>query len=177
MSPLPPQPDSRFTVETRSADETRRLAVTLTPLLLPGDALSLSGGLGSGKTTFVQGIAAGLGVPERVTSPSFVLMKEYSGRYPLLHLDVFRLKTAQEVLDLGYEEFMDPSHVVVVEWGDMIEPLLPREHLMVAFEMTGESTRHVSFTPLGERWVSSIETISILCSELFSPDRETSGER
>lgn len=150
------------------------MAVALTPLLLPGDVIALAGDLGTGKTTFVQGLGAGLGVPERVTSPTFVLMREYlGGRYPLMHLDVYRLERMQEVIDLGYDEFLDPSHIVVVEWGDMVEPLLPKDHLMVELAFgDGDLVRRVTLSPRGLHWESRMETIRILATELFSVGRE-----
>jgi tRNA threonylcarbamoyladenosine biosynthesis protein TsaE len=161
-------------VETRAAEETRRLARTISPLLIPGDVLVLAGDLGAGKTTFVQGLAAGLGVPERIVSPTFILMKEYlGGRYPLMHLDVYRLGRIQEVIDLGYDDFLDPSAVVVVEWGDMVEPLLPRDHLLVELKLGDEALdRTVRFTPKGPGWESRMQTMRILANELFSPGRE-----
>lgn len=161
-------------VEARSPEETRRLALTITPLLLPGDVIALAGDLGVGKTTFVQGLAAGLGIMEKVTSPTFVLMKEYvGGRYPLMHIDVYRLGRMQEVIDLGYEEFLDPSHVVVVEWGDMVTPLLPKEHLLVELAYGGgDLDRTISVTPRGPQWEPRMETMRILASELFSATRD-----
>lgn len=173
MSSLPHHPRS-VTIETRSAEETRRLALALTPILLPGDVLALSGDLGAGKTTFVQGLAAGLKVPEHVTSPTFVLMKEYAGgKYPLMHIDIYRLDMVQEVIDLGWDEFLDPGHVVAIEWGDAVEPLLPREHLIVKLTYADEdSVRHVTLVPRGPNWRSRIETVRILMSDIFSPSRD-----
>ena len=156
-------------VETRSAEQTRRLARAVSPLLVPGDVLVLSGDLGAGKTTFVQGLAAGLAVPERIVSPTFILMKEYlGGRYPLMHLDVYRLGRIQEVIDLGYDDFLEPSAIVVVEWGDMVEPLLPKDHLLVEL-LHGEELheRTVTFTPTGPGWESRMQTMAMLASELF----------
>ena len=141
----------------------------MSPLLVPGDVLVLSGDLGAGKTTFVQGLAAGLGVPERIVSPTFILMKEYlGGRYPLMHLDVYRLGRIQEVIDLGYDDFLEPSAIVVVEWGDMVEPLLPKDHLLVEL-LHGEELheRTVTFTPTGPGWESRMQTMAMLASELF----------
>lgn len=174
MATAPGSRPSVLTFETHAPEETRRLAVTLTPLLLPGDVIALAGDLGAGKTTFVQGLAAGLGVPEHVTSPTFVLMKEYlGGRYPLMHLDVYRLRRAQEVIDLGYEEFLDPSHIVVVEWGDMVEPLLPKGHLLIEIAYGDpDLVRHVTVKPRGRDWESRLETMKILAAELFSVSRE-----
>ena len=174
MSTFPNTPPSAVTLETLSADETRRAALALTPILLPGDVLALSGDLGVGKTTFVQGLAAGLMIPERITSPTFILMREYfGGRYPLMHLDIYRLATMQEVIDLGYEEFLDPGHIVAVEWGDAIEPLLPREHLLVAISYGDtDVARRITLSPRGPSWRGRMDTVSILTSELFSPSRE-----
>jgi len=116
-------------MQSRSPEETRRLAVALSPVLRPGDVISLGGDLGAGKTTFVQGLAAGLGIPDRVTSPSFVLMKEYlAGRYPLIHMDVYRLERMQEVVDLGYDAFPTKADVdttiadVVAKYGATSPP-------------------------------------------------------
>src|SRR5260370_38778007 len=117
-------------MESRPPEEPRRLAVALSPLLRPGDVLSLGGDLGAGKPTFVQGLAVGLGIVERVTSPSFVLLKEYlGGRYPLIHMDVYRLGRVQGVRDLGYGEFLRPSRIRVGESGDTVRRLLSSHHV------------------------------------------------
>lgn len=175
--PLPNPAGEPFIVETRSAEETRRLAVALSPILVPGDMIVLSGDLGAGKTTFVQGIAVGLGIVEQVTSPTFILMKEYlGGRYPLMHMDIYRLSRIQEVIDLGYDEFLDPSYVVVVEWGDMVEPLLPKGHLLVELKY-GEEPDHRSvwLRPKGEMWEGRMTTVKILANELFSAGEADPG--
>lgn len=166
-------------MESRSPEETRRLAVSLSPLLRPGDVIALGGDLGAGKTTFVQGLAAGLGIIDRVTSPTFVLMKEYlGGRFPLIHMDVYRLERMQEVVDLGYDEFLDPSHIVVVEWGDMVEPLLPKEHLGIQLRYGPEETmREISLRPRGATWEVRMQTVKNLVDEVFSADREDSPFR
>lgn len=154
-------------VTTHSAEETRRLAVALAPTLVPGDVIVLAGDLGAGKTTFVQGLAVGLGIVEKVTSPTFILMKEYlGGRFPLMHMDIYRLGRVQDVIDLGYDEFLDPSYVVAVEWGDMVEPLLPKEHLKVELRHGGGDERTVTFTPKGEGWTSRMRLIRQLEAEL-----------
>ncbi|MGH2770079.1 MAG: tRNA (adenosine(37)-N6)-threonylcarbamoyltransferase complex ATPase subunit type 1 TsaE [Actinomycetota bacterium] len=160
-------------------EETRRLAVALTPSLRPGDVIALGGPLGVGKTAFVQGIGVGLGIPGHVTSPSFILMKEYlGGRYPLLHLDVYRLDRMQELLDLGLDEFLEPSHIVIVEWGDMVEPLLPKEHLLVEMARGDSDTvRVITLEPRGQRWETRMDTVRMLISELFWASRETDQQR
>lgn len=118
------------TVELRTSDAsaTKALGAAVARALGPGDVVSLTGELGAGKTCFVQGAAAALGVGERVTSPSFVLRRDYAGDVAVTHIDVYRLETLQEVLDTGYGE---SSSVVFVEWGDAMGPLLPSEHLEV----------------------------------------------
>lgn len=174
MSKLPSAGDRSITLETRSPEETRRLAAALSPVLLPGDLISLTGDLGAGKTTFVQGLAAGLGIIDQVTSPTYILMKEYhGGRFPLMHMDVYRLERAQEVIDLGYDEFLDPSYIVVVEWGEVISPMLPPAHLLVEINLTeDEVVRNISLIPRGSRWEDRMPTVGILSSELFSAGRD-----
>lgn len=120
---------------TAGPDQTRKVAATIAGVLRPGDVVALTGELGAGKTCFVQGAAAALGVKDRVTSPSFVLRREYEGTLPIVHLDVYRLDTLQEVADLGYEEVLDLRRVTFVEWGDAIAPLLPGDHLEVEFRL------------------------------------------
>jgi tRNA threonylcarbamoyladenosine biosynthesis protein TsaE len=161
------QSGKSLAMKTRSAEETRRLAVALAPTLVPGDVIVLAGDLGAGKTTFVQGLAVGLGIVEKVTSPTFILMKEYlGGRFPLMHMDIYRLGRVQEVIDLGYDEFLDPSYVVAVEWGDMVEPLLPQEHLKVELRHEGGDERTVTLTAKGKNWATRMELVRRLMAEL-----------
>jgi tRNA threonylcarbamoyladenosine biosynthesis protein TsaE len=145
-----------LSVTTKSVEETRILGAALAPVLLPGDVVSMSGDLGAGKTAFVQGVAAALGVEGPVTSPTFTLVHEYSGRYPVLHLDVYRLDSFQEVLDLGFEELLDPGAVLLVEWGTAVSPLLPRRFLEVDILRTSDpeavDERLVYFIPHGLDW-------------------------
>ena len=100
-------------------------------LLRARDAVVLTGELGAGKTTFAQGVARGLGIEEQVSSPTFTLVKEYSGILDLAHVDVYRLDRVQDVVDLGLEELGGGDDVLLVEWGDTIEELLPDERLRV----------------------------------------------
>src|SRR5688572_23076479 len=97
---------AQFAFVTRSAAETRRLAATVAGALRAGDVVALTGELGAGKTCFVQGAAAALGVTERVTSPSFLLRRDYHGDLPLVHLDVYRLERLQDVIDLGIDDVL-----------------------------------------------------------------------
>ena len=122
---------SEVTLRTTSPQQTRAAAAAVAALLRPGDVIALSGELGAGKTCFVQGAAAGLGIEARVTSPTFVLMKTYAGgRVPIVHCDVYRLEYLRDVYDLG-DDLLAPDVVTFVEWGDAITPLLPADRLDV----------------------------------------------
>ena len=142
----------RIRCRSSSAEDTQAIAQTLAAVLHPGDVVALSGDLGAGKTCFVQGAARALGVSERVTSPTFVLVREYQGAYPILHLDVYRLGNLQELTDLGFEEFLDPAWVVFIEWGDAVGPLLPTDVLEVAIRTDRDETRTVDLHARGASW-------------------------
>ena len=160
------------TVELTTEDPggTCALAAVLAGELQRGDVVSLTGELGAGKTCFVQGAAAALGVTERVTSPSFILRRDYEGRVPVTHIDVYRLESLHEVLDVGYGE--DDS-VTFVEWGDAMRPLLPTEHLEVEMllpdvaatrlepgtEMVADERRHVRLRPHGDGWLRRLDRL------------------
>jgi tRNA threonylcarbamoyladenosine biosynthesis protein TsaE len=149
---------STLDVISRAPDETRKVGAALAELLVPGDVVSLTGDLGAGKTAFVQGAARALGVQEPVTSPTFVLVRQYRGDVPVHHVDVYRLDRVQEVLDLGFEDLLDPSGVVFVEWGDAIDALLPDDHLRIEIT-TGDDARWLSFAGRGTRWAGRWERL------------------
>lgn len=140
-------------LRTRSPEETRAVGAAIATALAPGDVVSLTGDLGAGKTNLVQGAARGLGAEEPVGSPTFVLVREYRGSLPIYHLDVYRLERVQEVLDLGFEDLLDPSGVVFIEWGSAIEGLLPASHLEVELRsLEGEQDREVAVRARGSAW-------------------------
>jgi len=116
-----------FIVNT--AEEMRQWAERLGRLLSAGDCVALYGGLGVGKTTFTQGLALGLGVTKAVNSPTFTLVKEYQGRLPLYHMDLYRLEDAGE--ELGLEEYWESDGVTVIEWPEVMGPFLPEDRLDV----------------------------------------------
>ncbi len=138
---------------TASVDETRELADAVSSLARPGDVIVLAGDLGAGKTAFVQGFGRGLGVTDRITSPTFTLVHVYEGRVPVHHIDVYRLEQLSEALDLGLAEMLDEGGVVLIEWGDAILPVLPHDFLEVRLTFgAGEDDRHVAFRPVGTSW-------------------------
>jgi tRNA threonylcarbamoyladenosine biosynthesis protein TsaE len=156
----------RLELVTSSADQTRALAEALAALLTGGDVVSLTGDLGAGKTTFVQGAAAGLGVREPVLSPTFTLVREYAGDRPVYHLDVYRLERMQDVLDLGFDEMLDAGHVVFIEWGDAIEALLPPNHLQVELTIPPSDgvARRIALDAQGPAWAPRWERLEQVVS-------------
>jgi tRNA threonylcarbamoyladenosine biosynthesis protein TsaE len=144
-------------VRTRTAEDTVALGDALGPLLRVHDVLALSGDLGAGKTTLVRGIAHGLGAQEHVASPTFTLVREYvSGRIPVAHVDIYRLDRVQDVVDLALDELEDGRCVLIVEWGDAIEELLPDDLLQIQMtvnDVPGEDeTRTIAIRPRGPSW-------------------------
>ncbi len=134
---------------THSAAQTRRVAGAVATLLAPGDVVVLAGGLGSGKTTFVQGLAGGLDVAEPVVSPTFTLARAYDGRVQLVHVDVYRLESAHELYDLGLDDLAEAA-VLAVEWGDVVRDYLGSDLLEVRLTPgAGSDDRHVAFTLRG----------------------------
>jgi tRNA threonylcarbamoyladenosine biosynthesis protein TsaE len=149
-------------------------------MLLPGDVVSLNGDLGAGKTVLVQGLVSALGAPSRVTSPTFTIVHEYSARYPVLHVDVYRLDSFQEVLDLGFEEFFDPAAIMLVEWGEAVRPLLPPRHLEVdirrSVDLTVADDRDISFRPRGDEWARKLEGMRKTAETLLAATAQSDAE-
>ena len=142
------------TIRTDSPDGTRAVAAALGEVLVAGDLVLLVGDLGAGKTAFVQGLARGLGVEEPVTSPTFTIVQEYRGRLPLAHVDVYRLDRVQDLYDLGFDELVDDG-VTVVEWGDLVEQVVPADHLVVRIEPgPADNDRVLELSYHGARWRS-----------------------
>ena len=132
------------TVVTGSEEETFAVAERLARTLKPGTFVLLHGDLGAGKTVFVRGLAAGLGVdPEAVTSPTFVLIQHYKGRVPLVHADLYRLENAGAVDDLGLEEMGSGGVVVAVEWAERL-PRTPDSSVTVRIEDAGNDHRRIT---------------------------------
>lgn len=164
-------------VTSTSPEETRILGASLAPTLLPGDVISLSGDLGAGKTVFVQGLATALGVQSHVTSPTFTIVHEYEGRFPVIHLDVYRLDSFQEVLDLGFEELLDPAAILVVEWGEAVAPLFPKSYLEIQITQTteGPDCRGFVFRPRGPEWLAKLATMRDTAEALLNAASTEAG--
>ena len=150
MAVLPP-----VTAPSDSPDRTRDLGAALAAHLQPGDVVLLSGDLGAGKTVLVQGIGAGLGVAEMLTSPTFALVHEHQGQdLRLLHADAWRLASPAEAVDLALaEEVDDGRSVLIIEWGELAAEALPGDHLRVVMETgPGEEHRMLLFRLNGDSW-------------------------
>jgi tRNA threonylcarbamoyladenosine biosynthesis protein TsaE len=137
-------------LESSGPEETRRLGQALGRAAEAGDVILLSGELGAGKTVFVQGIARGLEFEGPVSSKSFVLLGEYAGRLTLYHADLYRLDSPEEVEDLALEEISGDG-VLVVEWPERGDVVLPAERLTLRFEVTGPETRRITLEAAGAR--------------------------
>ncbi len=132
----------------RDESEMEALGAEIAAGLAPGSVLALVGGLGAGKTRLVKGLARALGFPGEVTSPTFSLVHEYrGGRLPLFHFDLYRLKDDQELLGIGWDEFLDEPGIVVAEWADLFPALLPPETRWLHFEVLPEGGRRITGPP------------------------------
>ena len=147
-----------FEKDINTLEETQALAMRLAELVEQQYTITLEGDLGAGKTTFTQSFAKGLGVKRTVNSPTFTIMKQYIGRIPLNHLDVYRLEDSDE--DLGWEEIFYGDAVTVVEWAHLINEDLPEERLAIEITRIDETKRKFVLKPIGEKYVR-------LCEELF----------
>ncbi len=111
-----------MTYQTESAEETEQLGARLAGHLQGGEVIAYTGDLGAGKTAFTRGIARGLGITERVTSPTFTIVNEYpDGRLPLFHFDMYRLGSSDELYDIGWEDYLSRGGVCAVEWSEIVE--------------------------------------------------------
>ena len=122
---------------------TERLGIWLGEQAQAGEVITLSGGLGAGKTTLTQAIGLGLEVPGHcyITSPTFALLHEYPGRLPLYHLDLYRLTTESEIIELGFEDYLYGEGLSVVEWPDRLGSLTPRDRLEIELAIVSETSR------------------------------------
>ena len=135
-------PSQRFI--TNGPEETEALGARLARALEPGAVVAFTGDLGAGKTAFVRGLARGLGVQDRVTSPTFTIVNEYEGgRLPLFHFDLYRLGSADELFDIGWEDYLARGGVCAVEWSERMEELLEPGTIRVDLRRGEDEDRRV----------------------------------
>jgi tRNA threonylcarbamoyladenosine biosynthesis protein TsaE len=140
----------------------------------PGDLVLLSGELGAGKTAFTQGFGSALGITEPITSPTFTLAHQYSGRLVLHHLDVYRLDQLSEVTDLGLGELLDGGGVTVIEWGDVIAPALPADYLEVKLAYgDADDDRVITLDIVGGRTPARLRAMATAVSPWAQNEGET----
>ncbi len=139
------------TITSTRVDDTLAIGSRLGTAAQPNDVIALTGPLGAGKTYLAKGIAAGLQVndPRVVNSPTFVLVNEYRGRLHMYHVDAYRLADSAELAALGFEDMCGAGGVVVVEWAEKIQDLLPADSLSIELAVSGENSRQLRLTPGG----------------------------
>lgn len=154
---------------SHSPAQTQRFGARLGELLQGGELILLDGQLGTGKTTFTQGLAQGMGITEQVNSPTFTLLKEYRRRSisgaagkgkgntrkqgpALYHFDLYRLDNPAEIFDLGFDDYLNSDGVCVVEWADKADLYWPADHLSIRLKILSETKRGLLFTAVGQRY-------------------------
>ncbi|MFH1621517.1 MAG: tRNA (adenosine(37)-N6)-threonylcarbamoyltransferase complex ATPase subunit type 1 TsaE [Candidatus Omnitrophota bacterium] len=158
-----------FSLYSHSREETICFASRLAKLLRKNTVIGFFGNLGSGKTTFIKGLAEGLGVKGRINSPSFVILKVYPlnkrlsnarvNKHSLYHFDLYRLNSLKELEDVGYEEFISGDGICVVEWADRAKRILPKDYLKIRMQVKGRNSRLIKITSLSKKYENLINKI------------------
>ncbi len=153
--------DDSVRIETGEVEQTIELGNLIGSLLKAGDVVALMGQLGAGKTYLTKGIAEGQGVKDRkeVTSPSYVLIKQYMGRIPIYHFDAYRVKSSDEMYDIDCVGFFWGEGISIIEWADKVMECLPDDFIKITIETTGETSRDIHVSYQGERYRSFMEEI------------------
>jgi len=149
-----------ITVHTTSEEQTVALGRRLGAVASAGDVFLLSGELGTGKTCLVRGIAAGMGIPDYASSPSFVIIRQYQGRLALYHMDFYRLERVEEIADLGIDEYLCGDGVCAVEWAERAAGLLPAEHLRISLSYAAvEGQRDIVLSAAGSHYDAMMDRL------------------
>jgi tRNA threonylcarbamoyladenosine biosynthesis protein TsaE len=154
-----------LTVRCHTEGDTIRIGSAVGDCLTGGDVIALRGELGSGKTTFVKGVARSLGIEETITSPTFVIVSSHEGRVTLHHIDAYRLTeaTEEQVREIGILEILSGQCVSAIEWPELIERWLPPDRLDIHF-VHADKGRTITLTPCGERFAKLIEEVTPFAS-------------
>jgi tRNA threonylcarbamoyladenosine biosynthesis protein TsaE len=138
---------------SHSADQTQRLGIRLSNLFTGGEVLFLTGDLGTGKTCLVQGIGQGLGIEERITSPTFTLVNEYVGkRLTLYHVDLYRIADVKATLTFGLDEYLYSDGICAIEWAERIRSIWTKEYLLINLRHIDDSKRGIALRSVGHRY-------------------------
>lgn len=151
MAKIPPMSNDYFQITTDSVESTKSLGEKLGSLINIRTIFALMGNLGSGKTSFVQGLAKGLDVPDNyyITSPSFTLINEYPGKHKLFHIDLYRIDGLNDFEDMGLSEILAENGVIAIEWADKLSKEFLSEHVTIHFEISNENLRKICITSYG----------------------------
>jgi tRNA threonylcarbamoyladenosine biosynthesis protein TsaE len=170
---MDPSSTFKYQIISGSVDETKKLGKVIGSTLSAGTVLALTGDLGSGKTSFVQGLAEGLEVPTDyyITSPSYTLINEYPGRFTLFHVDLYRITDYVDIENIGlYEILDDDAAVVAVEWADRIEPKLLPDSITIHFEITGDETRNILINAEKLKYIYLLEKLKVSIQTILSDE-------
>lgn len=167
--------DDELLLEAPDEAATKAIAAALAGLLEPGDVVGLTGDLGAGKTRFVQGAAAALGVEEPVVSPTFMLVRAYDGRVPVYHVDAYRLRGSAELEDLGLEEVLPADTVAFVEWADRVADALPPNWLELSLHARPDEVREIHVRPHGPAWSERLPAVRRTLEPFRAPASRASG--
>jgi tRNA threonylcarbamoyladenosine biosynthesis protein TsaE len=164
----------KYQITTRSVDETQKLGKSIGTALTDGTVLALTGDLGSGKTAFVQGLARGLEVPDNyyITSPSYTLINEYPGRFPLLHVDLYRISDPMDMENIGIYEILYDNGVVAIEWADRIDQKFLTDSINIHFEITNTETRKICIDVNNLKDMYSLKKIEASINAYYHGDPE-----
>lgn len=160
-----PLPTRTVSTTSRGPGETQALGERLGRLLQPGDVVTLSGELGAGKTALAQGIGLGLEVAEPVSSPTFALVHEYRGRLPVWHLDTYRVRSLDELIDLSWHDLLRGGGVILVEWPERIAAALPPDRLEITLGYGEGDTREIRLAGRGERMTGLVQELGRVVPE------------
>jgi len=137
-------------LKSNSVTETESIGESVANYIKPGMVIAMRGDLGAGKTAFVRGLARGMGLRARVTSPTFAIVNEYLGEIPLYHFDMYRLTSAEDLFDIGWEDYIRSGGVCVVEWSEIVEEAIPEDAVSVTIRHMGETEREITIEGLEE---------------------------
>ncbi len=154
-------PTFKFQIVTGSVDETKRLGQKIGSFVNARTIIALTGDLGSGKTSFAQGLARGLSVPDNyyITSPTYTLINEYPGRYELFHVDLYRLGDPIDFVDVGLYDILDTNGVVIIEWADRLPQDLLSEYIDIKFEIDNWESRNIHLAAYGLEGVNLLKRL------------------
>jgi tRNA threonylcarbamoyladenosine biosynthesis protein TsaE len=165
---------ARFQITSASPEETQAVGFRLGESAGAGDLFCLEGELGSGKTCFVQGLGRGLEILDSIHSPTFILANEHrGGRLTLYHLDVYRVRSAEEAVGFGLDDYLADDGVLVIEWAEKIKKALPDERLWISFRHVGDNERAISFEAHGARYE---ELVMLLRASFAKQSRRVNSE-